>query len=68
MEIENLEMTLKGLSAYQENSLLMKISPYNKPVASAEVYIDAADSQVMRSLAKAYTAVLKNENTLEKLY
>ena len=68
MEIENLEMTLKGLSAYQENSLLMKISPYNKPVASAEVYIDAEDSQVMRSLAKAYTAVLKNENTLEKLY
>ena len=68
MEIENLEMTLEGLSAYQENSLLMKISPYNKPVASAEVYIDAADSQVMRSLAKAYTAVLKNENTLEKLY
>ncbi len=38
-EIENISQELESLNQYLQKSVLMQISPYNKPVASADIYI-----------------------------
>lgn len=49
MEIANLEKTIEEQIAYNNNSILMKINPYNKQSVSGQFYIDS-DYQIMPEL------------------
>lgn len=66
-EVENINRSLEELNEYQEQSVLMQISPCNKPVATAELYVNAEDGRITGNLIKIYESLLKQEQLVEKL-
>ncbi len=62
MEISNLEKSIEEQIAYNNNSILMKVNPYDKKSVSGQFYIDS-DYQIMPELtyqnADITTSVIK---------
>lgn len=65
-EVENLSASIEEVDTYLEKSILMQISPYNKVVASAEVYIDA-EKENAAGLVGVYSSIVKQEAILEEI-
>ncbi|MBE5991542.1 MAG: hypothetical protein E7247_04010 [Paenibacillaceae bacterium] len=70
LSIQNLTANIQNAELYQANSILQKIDPYNKWVASADVFIkiddtekeskkNAYDSDPADSVLKAYESAIK---------
>lgn len=77
-DIENLTANIEYEEAYQENSVLLQIDPYNKWVASADIFIQIdkpqQENSVMvlsvdpaDSVVKAYTSAVSNGKFLVPL-
>ena len=49
-EIENLQKMIVEQKVYLDNSILMDISPYEKPEASADIFVKLDDLEVLPSL------------------
>lgn len=69
-EIDNLTKSINGQQSYADNSILMKINPYDEYVSNISIYVDT-DYQIMpgsvyqnfdnrRSLLNAYTTLALN--------
>lgn len=69
-EIDNLTKSINGQQSYADNSILMKINPYDEYVSNISIYVDT-DYQIMpgsvyqnfdtrRSLLSAYTTLALN--------
>lgn len=74
-EIDNIVSSLDSQQEYLQKSILMKISPYDKGIASAQLYIKT-DYEIMPSmvyqnadytdaLVRAYASALKEDEILE---
>ncbi len=74
-EISNIINSLAGQQEYLQDSILMKISPYEKCTASADLYIKTAyqimpgmdyqDPDYTDALVKAYVSAVKEDALLE---
>ena len=78
LEIEDLKEKIKAQETYLTNSILMRISPYNKYTASAEVFVktDVPDNTVgvyllqsdpADGIIKAYEGIVKRADGLDRI-
>ena len=78
LEIEDLKEKIKAQETYLTNSILMRISPYNKYTASAEVFVktDVLDntggvyllqSDPADGIIKAYEGIVKRADGLDRI-
>lgn len=76
-EIENLTLKVESFNEYMTDSVLMQISPYDKPVAVADIYIKS-DYEIMPgmlyqnrdytdSLVKAYSLAVSQGDLLKNM-
>lgn len=66
-QIENIQKNLENMNEYQEQSVLMSISPYNKPVAHADIYVKAENTDDSENIIKAYTKGILSGEVLKEL-
>lgn len=77
-EITNITANLESQEIYVENSILMKINPYDKWVASADIFVKMIEPQELQgitfssvdfadSVVKAYASSIQKGNSLASL-
>lgn len=77
-EITNITANLESQEIYVENSIIMKINPYDKWVATADIFVKMADPPETQgitfaavdfadSVVKAYASSIQKGNSLTKL-
>lgn len=58
-EIKNIERNIESQTEYLEKSILMKISPFDKYISSADIFIKSDDVTLVNGL-NSYTAIYNN--------